>query len=232
VPRALRDIAVLVEPLTIAEKALIQLWQVQQRLPWACPVEPGRAGGSCHTALVLGAGPVGLLGALALRAADFDVHVYSREKAPNPRSELLAAIGAAYVSGEDESISAVASRLGGVDVVYEATGAAGIAFETLQLLGPNAVFIFTGVPGRKAPIRLDADRVMKNMVLQNQIVFGTVNAGRDAFEGAIRDLAEFERRWPGVTRRLITGRFPLSQARELVLGDAVAGIKSVVTMNG
>src|SRR6266404_2497328 len=35
VPSALRDVAVLVEPLTIAEKAVTQLWQVQQRLPWA-----------------------------------------------------------------------------------------------------------------------------------------------------------------------------------------------------
>jgi len=34
VPPALREIGVLVEPLTIAEKARIQLEQVQRRLPW------------------------------------------------------------------------------------------------------------------------------------------------------------------------------------------------------
>jgi threonine dehydrogenase-like Zn-dependent dehydrogenase len=229
VPASLRDVGVLVEPLTIAEKALIQLGQVQQRLPWACPVEPGQPPTACHTALVLGAGPVALLGALALRVAGFAVYVYSREAAPDPRAQLLGTIGAHYVSSENESVAALAKRLGGVDVVYEATGAAGIAFETLQTLGPNAVFIFTGVPGRKSPIELDAGTVMKKLVLENQIVFGTVNAGRDAFEAAIRDLGVFEQRWPGITGKLITGRFPMEQAPELLAG-AGGGIKSVLTI--
>src|ERR671932_1118844 len=94
VPRELRDVAVLVEPLTIAEKALAQVWQVQQRLPWGCPVAPGKAAAHCHRALVLGAGPVGLLGAMALANYDFDTYVYSREAAPTPRSKLVESIGA------------------------------------------------------------------------------------------------------------------------------------------
>src|SRR4029450_10032805 len=63
VPRALRDVAILVEPLTIAEKALIQVNQVQQRLPWTCDVDTSPRRQTCHRAVVLGAGPVGLLGA-------------------------------------------------------------------------------------------------------------------------------------------------------------------------
>ena len=68
VPRELRDVAVLVEPLTIAEKSLEQLWTVQRRLPWD----------HRRRAVVLGAGPVGILGAMALRVEGFDVSVYSR----------------------------------------------------------------------------------------------------------------------------------------------------------
>ena len=100
VPRDLRDTAVLVEPLTIAEKALIQLRDVQHRLPWTCPVASRELGieHRCHRALVLGAGPVGLLGAMALRAAGFQTWVYSRERAPSPKSEIVKAIGAEYVS--------------------------------------------------------------------------------------------------------------------------------------
>jgi glucose 1-dehydrogenase len=79
VPREMRDVAVLVEPLTIAEKGLTQVWQVQQRLPWSCPVTPGKAAAYRHRAVVLGAGPVGLLGAMALVNNDFDTYVYSRE---------------------------------------------------------------------------------------------------------------------------------------------------------
>jgi hypothetical protein len=57
VPRALRDTGVLVEPLTIAEKALREIWFVQERLPWACPHSKERGLGHCHVALVLDAGP-------------------------------------------------------------------------------------------------------------------------------------------------------------------------------
>ncbi len=71
--------AVLTEPLTIAEKAVEQLWQVQQRLPWACSLDPSKPGpGHCHHALILGAGPVGLLGAMLFVVNGFEVSMYSR----------------------------------------------------------------------------------------------------------------------------------------------------------
>ncbi len=229
VPRALRDVAVLVEPLTIAEKALEQIWQVQSRLPWACEVTPGHGPGSCHSAVVLGAGPVGLLGAMALRANGFDTWIYSREAAPNPKSDIADAIGAHYVSAET-SIDELATRMGNIDVVYEATGASALSFEMMKVLGPNAIFVFTGVPGRKAPTPVDTDLLMRNLVLRNQVVFGTVNAGRHAFESAIRDLGTFIERWPRATRSLITSRNNLESYAELLLGPAT-GIKNVITLD-
>jgi threonine dehydrogenase-like Zn-dependent dehydrogenase len=229
VPPQVRDVAILVEPLTIAEKALAQIWQVQQRLPWACPVQPGKARGHCHTAIVLGAGPVGLLGAMALAAADFDVYVYSRETAPNSKSQVVEAIGGHYVSAQTDSVQQLAERVGNIDVVYEATGASGVSFELLKVLGTNGIFVFTGVPGRKAPIEVDTDLLMRDLVLKNQMVFGTVNAGRETFEDAIRDLGVFMERWPDTVRSLITGRFPIESYRDLLLGPA-AGIKNVIAL--
>src|SRR5205823_10803354 len=123
VPRALRDVAVLVEPLTIGEKALIQVEQVQQRLPWTAR----------HRAVVLGAGPVGLLGAMALAAAGYDTSVYSRERAPNPQADLVAAIGGHYYSAEETSIARLAEQVGNIDLVYEATGASSIAFQVMEV---------------------------------------------------------------------------------------------------
>jgi threonine dehydrogenase-like Zn-dependent dehydrogenase len=229
VPAALRDVAVLVEPLTIAEKALIQLWQVQERLPWECPHKPGKDHGHCRRALVLGAGPVGLLGALALVAADFETIVYAREPAPSAKSAWVESIGARYVSSQEVAAGDLAAKLGAIDVVYEAAGASQVAFETMQALGANSVFIFTGVPGRKAPAAIDTDLLMRNLVLRNQIVYGTVNAGRDAFEAAVRDLARFAARWPDAVRALVTGRHPMEAARDLLLGQP-AGIKNVIAV--
>jgi threonine dehydrogenase-like Zn-dependent dehydrogenase len=227
VPAPLRDVAVLVEPLTIAEKALIQLWELQERLPWECPHRPGKNHGHCRRALVLGAGPVGLLGAMALAASDFETIVYSRERPPNPRSQLVESIGARYACSGETPPAGIAERFGPIDVVYEAAGASRVAFDVMQALGANSVFIFTGVPGRKAPVEVDTDRWMRNMVLCNQVVFGTVNAGRDAYEAAPRDLAEFRRRWPGAVSRLISGRHPVEAHRDLLLSRP-KGIKHVI----
>jgi threonine dehydrogenase-like Zn-dependent dehydrogenase len=231
VPPALRDVAVLTEPLTIAEKALRQIWEVQARLPWACPLVPGEPAGHCHTAVVLGAGPVGLLGAMALAASGFAVTVYSREPAPNPKAALVESIGAAYVSAREASPEALAARIGNIDVVYEASGASAASFDLMKVLGTNGVFVFTGVPGRKAPIELDADLLMRRLVLSNQVVFGTVNADRAAFEAAIGHLGAFRARWPGATEALITGRFPIERHGEL-LGGAGGGIKNVIAVAG
>jgi len=227
VPRTLRDVAVLVEPLTIAEKALIQVDQVQQRLPWACEFEPGKRQ-TCHRAVVIGAGPVGLLGAMALVSRGFDTSVYSRELAPNPKADLVASIGAHYFSAQDTSLERLAEQVGNIDLVYEATGASAIAFQMMKVLGTNGIFVFTGVPGRKAPIEVDTDVIMRNLVLKNQVVFGTVNAGHEAFEAAIRDVTLFQQRWPAAVRSLITGRYPVEAYRDLLLGPA-RGIKNVLT---
>ena len=229
VPRALRDVGILVEPLTIAEKALIQVEQVQQRLPWACGIDGGKRRRACHRAVVLGAGPVGLLGAMALITAGFETFVYAREPVPNPKSLLCDAIGARYFAAADTSLDQLAEQAGNVDLVYEATGASSVAFQMLRYLGTNGIYVFTGVPGRKAPIDVDTDTIMRNLVLKNQVVFGTVNAGRETFENAIADLKVFMDRWPAAVRALITGRNPVEAYRDLLPG-APRGIKEVIAL--
>jgi threonine dehydrogenase-like Zn-dependent dehydrogenase len=226
VPPTLRDVAVLVEPLTIAEKALAQVWQVQRRLPWSCPTTRGPAQ-HCHRAVVIGAGPVGLLGAMALVNAGFETTVYSRGAEPNAKAAVVQAIGARYVDAEAVPAQALPEHTGHIDLIFEAAGASSVAFEVMQVLGTNGIFCFTGVPGRRGPMPIDTDLLMRNLVLKNQVVLGTVNAGRDAFEAAIADLGTFLERWPEAVRALITGRFPLGAHRELLLGRP-NGIKNVL----
>jgi len=227
VPAALRDVAVLVEPLTIAQKALAQVGRVQARLPWACPTRRGSGGHTCHRAVVLGAGPVGLLGALALVNAGFETWVYSRSAPQNPRAALVESFGARYVPAETTTPDELAKEVGNIDLVYEAVGASRVAFDVLLNLGTNGVFIFTGVPGRKAPVEVDTDLLMRRLVLENQVVFGTVNAGRETFEDAIRDLESYMARWPDSVRALISGRYPVEDYESLLLGGA-RGVKDVI----
>ncbi|MEK6702061.1 MAG: glucose 1-dehydrogenase [Planctomycetota bacterium] len=227
VPRELREVAVLVEPLTIAEKALIEVWQIQQRLPWSCPQAGGtRKPGHCHHALVLGAGPIGLLGAMAFANAGFSTFVYSREDEKSEKAELVRSFGATYVSSMVTPVDKLVERVGTIDVVYEATGASKLSFEVLKQVGPNAAFVFTGVPGLKGTSEIDTDTIMRNMVLKNQVLLGTVNAGHDAFEAAIRDLGDFLTKWPAAIKSLITAQYPAVEFKQPLL--SVEGIKNVI----
>jgi len=219
-PRELRDVAVLVEPLTIAEKALIEVRQIQQRLPWD---------GRPHRAVVLGAGPVGLLGAMVLVDAGFQTVVYSRSPKPNPNAAVAEAIGARYISSKQVAVEQMAEEVGNIDMIYEAAGAPQFAFEVLKHLGSNGIYVFTGVPRGEKPVVFDTERIMKNMVLQNQAVVGVVNAGPQAFDHAVRDIGVFARRWPQALRSVITHRFSMEEFRDPVMGTA-GGIKNVISI--
>jgi glucose 1-dehydrogenase len=229
VPRALRDVAVLCEPLTIAEKSLEQLWTVQRRLPWGCP-DHAKSSAHCHRAIVLGAGPVGILGAMALKVEGFEVTVYSRSPNHEEKNRIMDAMGIPYIAAETHSTADMAKMAGPIDVVYEATGASSVAFDVLKHLGPNAVFIFTGVPGRKAPIPVDTDAIMRNMVLNNQLVLGSVNAPPQAFDSAIQHLGAFVEKWPDTVRSLITARIPIQNAPK-ALQEPAGGIKNVISIS-
>jgi threonine dehydrogenase-like Zn-dependent dehydrogenase len=231
VPKALRSVGVLVEPLTIAEKAILQLWDLQARLPWDCPHTGAHGRGHCHTAVVLGAGPVGLLGAMAFAALGFETFVYSAEPEDHWKADLVRSFDAQFVSAKTNSIEQLRDKVGNIDLAYEATGNSRVTFDLLRVLGTNGIFVMTGVPGHKGPAPVDTDGLMRNMVLKNQIILGTVNAGKDAFEAAIRDLGTFTNRWPGAVAKLITGRFPVEDHRELLLGTP-SGVKNVITFNG
>ncbi len=228
VPPELRDVAVLTEPLTIAVKAGNQTQQIVRRLPWLIPEISEDMRHLPLTAVVLGAGPVGLLGAMVLIGAGCDTSVYALPPAPNPSSDIVEAIGGKYLSQGNVPEETKKALFGHIHLVYEATGVSRLAFEVMKLLGPNSVFILTGVPSLKAPIEIDADLLMRNIVLKNQILFGTVNASAANFDEAIKDIGVFHQRWPGALRALITSRSTPEEAPGLLLGK-IGGIKNVIT---
>ena len=166
---------------------------------------------------------------MALLVNGFKTFVYSRSEKPNPKAALVDSIGANYISSNTFSVQQFAEQVGTIDLVYEAVGSARIAFDVLKVLGLNGIFIFTGIPGPKPALSIDADLIMRQMVLKNQIAVGTVNADKAAFEGAIADLAVFKQRWPDALKALITGRYPMQGYRELLL-DKATGIKNVITL--
>ena len=225
VPRELREVAVLLEPLTVAEKAAEQGRILAQRLPGNLMKDP-----SNRRAVVIGAGPIGLLGAMKLMDAGFETWVYYRGKPDSQNAKIVSAISAHFVSSAEHPPAELARMVGNISFMYEATGVAKISFDVMSVLGVNGMYIFTGVPGVKAPIEIDAELIMRNLVLNNQVVCGTVNAGRASFEEGVRDLASFIQRFPNAVRALITARVPLADALGAVLSSR-GGMKSIVTIS-
>lgn len=224
VPEDLRSIGVLTEPLTIAEKALNQIQGIQSRFPWECQHK------NCanHDAVVLGAGPVGLLGAMTLINQDYHTVVYSREALDSTHAKIATDIGARYVSSENTSIQALGETIKNIDLVFEATGVPSVSFQMMDILGINGIFALTGIPRDAGLMSAALGTLMRNIVLKNQDIVGSVNASKENFISAIDDLGQFKAKWASLMDTLIV-RFPLEQYENLLM-EANTNFKNVLTM--
>lgn len=194
VPKGLKHVAVLLEPTSVIEKGIIQAYEAQRRLKvW----RPKRAA-------VLGAGTIGMLAALSLRMRGLEVVSFGRNPAPYRNSELLAEIGAHYISTQETSLKAAAEHYGPFDLMFEATGFAPIVFEAMEHLGKNGVLILSSVTGGGRNVQVPADMINLGFVLGNKVMVGTVNANREYFEAGVYDLSRAELEFPGWLSKLLT----------------------------
>jgi threonine dehydrogenase-like Zn-dependent dehydrogenase len=177
--------------------------------------------------LVLGAGPVGILGAMVFQAQGIETHVFSREGEDGDRAKLVRSFGANYISAGRTPLDRLSERVGTIDVVYEAVGVPEVAFGALDPLSANGVLILTGVPAQRGAIPTDLSRWMRDIVLKNQVIFGTVNAGRSDYEDAVRRLEQFMLLFPQAVLSLLN-RIAIDQAPDVLARGR--GIKDVVTL--
>lgn len=203
-PRPLRPVAVLMEPLSVVEKGVGQAFRLQRRLRW----RPRRA-------LVLGAGPIGLLGALLARALGLRTTVWSLGVGP-AREAWLERIGADALDAAAHPLGELPGRLGNLDLILECTGAALVVTGALTTVGVNGVLCLLGVSGGDRRVEVPVDRWNLRAVLANQVVVGSVNANRRDLEAGARHLAAWRRRWPGLLEALLTRAVPPDRFEEAV----------------
>ncbi len=184
------------EPASVVEKGIAQAYEIQRRLRvW----RPRRAA-------VMGAGTIGLLATLALRLRGLDVTAFGRNPRPSLNSDLIEAIGARYISTLELPILEGARKYGPLDLIFEATGASPVVFESMQALGKNGVLVLSSVTGGDRKLEVPADKINLEFVLGNKVMVGTVNANREYFEMGVKDLAQAEAEYPGWLGRLLTHR--------------------------
>jgi threonine dehydrogenase-like Zn-dependent dehydrogenase len=195
-------LGVLLEPASILAKA----WDHTERIGRRAQIwEP-------KTLQVTGAGPVGLLAALMGMQRGLDVHVLDHNES-GPKPTLVRELGATYHS--DMSDLAQLKP----DILMECTGASSVIRDCLGATAPAGILCLTGVTEPGSKFELDIGRINRTMVLDNDVVFGTVNANRRHYEMAADALARADKAW---LARLITRRVPLdrwSEALEHRHGD-------------
>jgi glucose 1-dehydrogenase len=194
VPRALREVGVLMEPTSVAEKAIAQAYEIQRRLRVWRP----------RKALVIGTGTLGLIAAGILRQRGLDVMALGRSARPYLNADLLNEIGVAYQSTADVSIRDAAAAYGPFDIILEGTGSSPLVFQAMEALGKNGVLVMVSVTGGDKMVEVPADRINQGFVLGNKVAVGSVNASRDDFERGVQDLSQLELSHPGWLGRLLT----------------------------
>ena len=194
IPQGLKDVGVLLEPMTVAQKGLTQAFEIQRRLKvW----RPRRAA-------VMGAGTLGLLASLVLRLRGLDVTTFGRTARPYLNADLLEQIGARYVNTAQQSIHDAAREQGPFDLIFEGTGSSAVVFDAMQVLAKNGVLVLSSITGGNHRLEVPADRINLDFVLGNKVMVGTVNASRENFESGVRDMSQAEAEYPGWLARLLT----------------------------
>jgi len=194
IPVGLKDVGVLLEPMTVVQKGIVQAYEIQRRLKLWRP----------RRAAVMGAGTIGLLATLVLRLRGLDVVTFARAPKPNLNADLIEALGARYEITQELPVIEGAEKYGHFDVIFEATGFSPIVFESMQALAKNGVLVLSSVTGGDKRVEVPADRINLEFVLGNKLMVGTVNANREYFESGVRDMAMAESQFPGWLGRLLT----------------------------
>ncbi len=182
--------AVLLEPASVLAKAWEHIERIGRRARWA----PRRL-------LVTGAGPVGLMAALLGSQRALEVCIYDRNRA-GPKPELARALGASYH---------VQFPPAPFDIVIECTGAPAVIAQAVKASAPGGIVCLTGLGGRQHVASIDVAALNESLVMDNRVVFGSVNANRRHYEAAAEALARADCGW---LERILSRRVPLHRFQE------------------
>jgi threonine dehydrogenase-like Zn-dependent dehydrogenase len=199
IPRSLGRLGVLAEPTSICERAIRHARTIGGRQPW-----------ELERALVVGAGAIGILSTFLLRLAGVEVWTAGLE----PHVELVEAAGARYVSTNDVALDALRDEVGGFDLVISAVPDAQLMADSLGLLRRSGVACLLGIDGRDRKVTIDGPMIGIDAILENRVLFGSVNAHRQDWLAGVAALDRAREQWPGALETFVGLRVPLDRFAE------------------
>lgn len=226
VPESLAAVGVLTEPMSVAEKAIEEALNIQNaRLPKVT----GQDWLIGRKALVAGLGPIGLLAAIALKLRGAEVIGLDIVDENSSRPDILRRIGGSYIDGRKMQTSSLDDNLGQIDFIFEATGVSELGFELIDALGVNGIYVMTGIPHGDRPVCITGSELMKQIVLKNQIILGSVNASTYHFALAVQDFQKANEKWGNLVDELITKRISYQHFKDALDYRSDDDIKTVIT---
>jgi threonine dehydrogenase-like Zn-dependent dehydrogenase len=209
VPKSLGIIPVLLEPLSVAEKAIRVGYAVQKRMLW----KP-------KTAMVTGTGTLGLLSAILLRLGGLDVVSVDRSD-DHYKKKIFSRLGIKHFNTKKVNLHEILQRVHRqIDMIIEATGNSGVALHAMSVVGINGVVVLTSITGGDSRMDICSDCLNQGLVLGNKAVVGSVNANKRDFQQGVKDISAIQKRWPGLLSKLITAKYPPEK-----ISDALASMK-------
>ena len=202
---------VLLEPATVVAKAWDHIEKIGRRSTWAP-----------EAALITGAGPIGLLAALLSVQRGYRTYVLDLAT-EGRKPDMVRRLGASYVHPGE-----LADAAAEVDIVIECTGHVQMLLEVGPQRVRHRIICLTGVSAAGAEFTVDPGLLNRNMVLQNSVLFGSVNANRQHYQLAASALAMADPDW---LAGLITRRVPLGQWADAYTRDP-GDIKTVLEFSG
>ncbi len=229
-PDSIKEVGVLTEPMSVGAKAIDEALIIQQaRLKGIVPDQDWIKG---KRALIAGIGAIGLLAAFALKIKGAEVIGMDVVDENTLRPGLLKEIGGSYIDGRQVKPEDIDDKIGEVDLIFEATGIAKLQLQLLDALGINGVYVLTGIPSGNRPDTLLDSEIMRQMVLKNQVMVGSVNASITHFGMAVDYLEQSMKQWPDAIKKVITSKIPYANYDHALHDHSPDEIKVVVDWAG
>ena len=216
IPPHLERLALLITPLSIAEKAHHEAVQVTKRFNFYCYHETREI---APHALVAGMEPVGMMAVFLLSLYNYRLTVFCRRESDDMRTGIFEPLDLDYVNTSRTPMEKLDRARYNFRQLFETTGDPAFIFNVLPFMAPNAVAVLMGAPERSAvdeTLQVQAGRFIASMVIGNQVLLGSIKAGRDAFESAVKHLSELADLYGNSLSALLTHSFPVEDYDELL----------------
>lgn len=226
VPSDVAEVAVVLEPLTVTLKGLTEAQTLLNR--WEGMPCAYRPGDRQRTVLIIGAGPIGLLGIITARTYGWTTVGVDTVPDDSLKAQLVQRVGAHYVNATDRSPDDIREEFGEFDIVLTAVQEPTVVVNYMPLVGMNGVFVIHGWTASQKQVSLDLGSFIYQLLGKQVSIIAPTGAGTPHYEEGMAILSKAKESFGDVLDRVITHRYSYERFEEGFANVGPASIKTVL----